>query len=370
MNLLVFAHRGEAKAFLNSKEYKPLRSAPVKDLYQSDNDFLLLTGEGIEHAMIKTAIALTYLHSQNLKIQAVINLGIAGSIDPNSDSDTGPDPDKGTIGKIYPIRTIYADRHKTEFKSFTTANKDTTTDLVTVDQRILDTSKCSKLRVLADTVDRESWGIAYSVETYFKIPFYCFKLISDNVNTESEFCQRVKEESENFSIKLYQYFSQHFITSLQQSNEQGSLEGLPDELTSDLPTELNSFYFTSAQKNLFLALLGRLNLKATDIFTQFDLEELLEKKSTPKEKTKVLLNLLQQELSPRTYQIKSYFDEISKHASDQISQFQIDPNIEKREIRLSAHFNSRDEIEQIRENLANFPLDSVQAVFDGNLSDV
>lgn len=352
MNLLIFAHRGEARAFLNSEQYQVLKNAPVLDLYQGPENFLLITSEGIEQAMLKTSMCLTYLHTLGHRIDSVVNLGICGAIAQNQNL---------AIGSIHPIRTIYAYRSKPEFKSFTTDSASAKFDLITLDERLLKQEQCQKLLPLGPLVDREAWAIAYSTKLYFKLPFYCFKLISDNINFETEFCQRIKEQAEQYSIALYQYYREHF------ENSQSPL-GLGRQ--ADLPPELNTLYFTKAQKNLFFSLLDKLALKPNQIVERYNLSELIESKKTPKDKTKILLKKMQKEISPLRFEIKEHLDALAKQANSELAQFQFDPNLEKQEIRASIKFKNEQERSQAIQAVQQFPLEDFSKIFDGQIQDL
>ena len=83
-------------------------------------------------------------------------------------------------------------------------------DLVTTERRVLNAEQSKKILPIAKLVDREAWGIFYAIQQSFKIPFKCLKMVSDNVHHDTDFCQRIKESAEKYSISLYQYFSEHF----------------------------------------------------------------------------------------------------------------------------------------------------------------
>lgn len=348
MRLLIFAHRGEAKAFLGADTYSAEKSAPIADLYQSESNFLLITGEGIEPAMLKTAMTLTYLHSIDSLPNEIINLGICGSIDPR---------DKELVGKVLEIRTIYANRDKTEFKSFT-CHSDSKQDLITTSKRILEAEQTEKLLPIAKLVDREAWGVFYAIQQTFKVQFKCIKMVSDNVHHENEFCQRIKETAEQYSIALYQYFSENFQTSYEETT------GLDKD--HPLPKELSSFYFTYAQKNLFLSLCEKLNIKPHEVLQHYNLTDVIESKTTPKEKTKVLIQKMQESLSPMLFKLREELSQKSKSFSDDKIHFSFDPNLEKEEVKANLQFKDDAELEHVITKLKSFPLHEFQKVYRGD----
>lgn len=350
MKLLIFAHRGEAKAFFSSDNLSHDKNSPLTDLYYGESYYLLMTGEGHENAMNKTSIALTYLKQQSIEIKQVINLGICGSINPNNDD----------LNQIIPIRTLYSFRGKQDFKSFTCANLENSNasrmDLITVEDRVLKKEKVNDLLPIANLVDREAWAIAYSVFSFFKIPFFCIKLVSDNVHFEDEFCKNIKENAENYSIQLYQYYIEIF--NLPDTNKE----------EEDLPLELKDFYFTQAQKNLFFALKEKLQLTYLEMITQFDIPNISKSKKLPKEKTKDLITKMQKALSPISYQLKEDLEaKIKPFQSNHLS-FQFDRSLESDKIKGHFNFSDSKERDDIILSLQNFPIDSVKAIFDGQIS--
>ena len=80
MILLTFAHRPEAKAFLS--HFKSLRSHPKhKNLYVSQDEkiALLITAEGI----LTSSNSLSFSLGLIPKVDLIINLGVAGSLNPD-----------------------------------------------------------------------------------------------------------------------------------------------------------------------------------------------------------------------------------------------------------------------------------------------
>jgi hypothetical protein len=345
MKLLTFAHRGEAKAFLAAQTFNLDKSAPLADLFVSNGSYLLITGEGIETAMIKTAVALTYLNSKNELPKEVFNIGICGAIDPSQ---------ANLVGEVQEIRTVYAAREKTEFKSFTSAS-DSRTDLITTSERVLKPEQTERLLPIAKLVDREAWGVCLGLQQTFKLPFRCLKLVSDNVHHETEFCQRVKEKAEDYSIKLFQYYNEHYANEHLADSKQDNF----------LPKELGQLYFTQAQKNLFYSLCDKLKIEPTKVLDHYDMNETLESKKTPKEKTKVLIQLMQESLSPMLYKLRSQLEEKSRKSSNQNIRFNFDPNLEREDIHASIQFKTEDERAKVIEKLKNFPLEDFQKVYRG-----
>lgn len=81
--LLIFAHYGEAQAFIDS----PIPGTDV-----------LICGEGLSHALYKTSESLIH---EGEKYASVVNLGIAGSFSPQH-----------KVGDIFSIKTVYAEKDR------------------------------------------------------------------------------------------------------------------------------------------------------------------------------------------------------------------------------------------------------------------
>ena len=75
MLLLTIAHRGEAQEFLN-RTFTQAVDFHFPGVYRDGDQLLLLTGEGIEQAILRISSVLTYFGS---KIDRVLNMGIAGA---------------------------------------------------------------------------------------------------------------------------------------------------------------------------------------------------------------------------------------------------------------------------------------------------
>ena len=90
MQLLIFAHRGEAQVFIS--EMNTVADESFPDLYKSDNCYILICGEGIQNASIRTAAVISRYHES---IDSVLNFGIAGALDKSL-----------KLKKIVQIRTV------------------------------------------------------------------------------------------------------------------------------------------------------------------------------------------------------------------------------------------------------------------------
>ena len=171
MELLTFAHRGEAKAFLKRDQFGPVPFF-FDGLYKNDQRYLLIHGEGPQITSEKVSVVCGAFRNE---IHAVINMGVCGSLKENDFK----------IGTIYPIRTCYKED---EFKSFSTANK-TGVDIISSKERVMSPEKVKNLSYFAPLVDREAWAVGSVCQT-LDIPFYSYKMVSDYSDNE-DICQLV-----------------------------------------------------------------------------------------------------------------------------------------------------------------------------------
>jgi len=188
MNLLTFAHRGEAQHFLKNDDYKPLEFE-FKGLYKNERNYLLITGEGLQ----STEERMSALLSQpNLTIYKVINLGIAGTFDENL-----------KLESVHSVKLI-----KKEDESETFQSSDVYADIICISafNRVLNVEYKNNLAKRAQIVDRELWAYAKVCNKY-QIPIYSFKLISDYAGDTTDFHQIIQKSKEH-SKKLYDYYNE------------------------------------------------------------------------------------------------------------------------------------------------------------------
>ncbi|MCY4523644.1 MAG: hypothetical protein OXB84_02775 [Halobacteriovoraceae bacterium] len=265
MNLLVFAHRNEAWRFLENKKLQPL-SFGFPGLYGNGKELLLITKEGRQNCTERLSAVLSFYRA---KITTVTNMGIAGALD----RQLRP-------YNIYKVRTCYA---QGEFKSFTTAVCDhkELQDCITARERVSDSQKASFLSSFAPLVDRECWAVG-SVCALFKIPFYCFKLVSDQAN---ENCLDIANKGKEFSEHLY---------SFHEKFDYPPAKVIPSFHLND------DFYLTVSQKNHYQALIKKLAIKwqknEQGTLEKLNLADIAKAAKKPKERTNLLLQRIRENL--------------------------------------------------------------------------
>lgn len=185
MKLLTFAHRGEAQYFINADNYKPV-DFEFKGLFKNDESYLLITGEGLQNTSKKLSV---FFSQQSIKIDKLINIGIAGALDSSLELDS-----------IYCINKVYSEEYDQIFFSEDSNNK---INCVTAKNRVLDKEYAELLLKMAPIVDLELWACA-KICSEFGIPLQSFKLISDYAGNSltDDIIKKVKV----FSEKLYNYY--------------------------------------------------------------------------------------------------------------------------------------------------------------------
>jgi len=270
MFLLCFAHKNEAQAFLKISHYT--RHHHFKgDLFvdtQNHFDPILITGEGMSSTLFSVTQALSLMSSE---IQAVINLGVAGAVEP-----------KMELNHIYPIRSVYAEN---EFKSFTTSCEKSKWDIISVNKRVYAESDCLRFLPFAPLIDRELWAIGFAAKE-MQVPFYAYKLVSDYAQS-AQICGQVQAQAKIFSQNLALYWQETKEKLLLKKNEIKNSKIFP------YPKEI---YLTEAMKNQYQNLMNRLSIlhekKSSDILGQALIQDILKKKWTAKKKGQSLINNL------------------------------------------------------------------------------
>lgn len=190
--LLLFAHKGEASFFLQNIPHTPIDFF-FKGLFNSENYFLLLTGEGLQNASEKTISVLTQFNHQ---IDSIYNIGTAGSLNENIYTD-----------EIHWIKSVVAGSvARREYKTFYSSDTSAVTTCISAYERITDIESRRQLSAFGDIVDRELWAIG-SAAKFFNLPFSALKYISDDYKN-TDFCADVIKKAPLISEQLYREFIQ------------------------------------------------------------------------------------------------------------------------------------------------------------------
>lgn len=201
MNLLTFAHKGEAKAFLSGQPYSLLK----KNVYKSKNDYLIITGEGMEKSSNSLRLFLTDYH---LEISDIINFGTAGAISNNI-----------KIYHIYQVNRILkeirtSDTQTEESISNTyelkcTSNLDSVACISAKERVLSDEYNLELKKFNAQIVDMELWGLADTAKE-FDIAISSYKAISDFAHKDIS-PKEIKEISSKLSKKLFETYKKKYF---------------------------------------------------------------------------------------------------------------------------------------------------------------
>jgi len=197
--LLVFAHKGEAQAFLTHFRASPIRLPSLEKiaLFEAKEFFLLLSGEGRVGTCQKLGEVLEVLAKD---LSKVINLGVAGAL------GQGP-----PLGSVYLVDQIFAFQVPA-LKCSPATGLELSANLFTADQRILSGSEALELAKLAPMVDREAHGLAQAAQLY-DLPFISVKVISDqpwqmeNTASDRKYQKSVQEKAGEWSALLLQAYN-------------------------------------------------------------------------------------------------------------------------------------------------------------------
>lgn len=349
--LLIFAHRGEARAFLKYFEMTKYASSHLELYSNPEQDlFVLLTGEGVLDAMATTCAALGHLHN---KIKKLVNIGIAGSIHPSIKKD-----------QIHTIRTCYAQEsvQKMFFKSYTLEGGEV--DAVSASQRILHSKDCNYLQAFAPIVDRELWGVAKAAQM-FALPLKSIKYISDEAWTQNEaqLCERMKEQAHEYSEQLLNYYLDH--------------SDVQEEVEPELTSEFHSFYqltgthFTVSMKKKMNGLLKALTIK--DEYTDFLIraQEQIQKDSIAKIRPKVCaqncLQLAQQMLMPFDHQVELALNKLATPFFENGIDVQFDPSREQSSFWIKTQIQHPKHLEKLRNAIDQFNYHELEKILQGQI---
>ena len=349
MILLTFAHRPEAKAFLNY--FNTLKAHPSqKNLYTNEKlkISILITGEGFLSSALTLTRALTLMPD----ILEVINMGVAGALTSVFE-----------VGDIVQAKTAYLGKNagtkSMEFKSFPLSclkSDIACYDIVTTEQRLLSANEKKYYSHFGEIVDREAWGLAQAAQMQHT-SFSSIKIISDTLENE-EFCQLVKESADKFSSDLLNFFMENI------NNE---IAPIQIKQESDLEKFLYShpkLFLTVAQKNIITKFSKKIKLSETIIE---DLDQIIEQniKRKPKDISKTVLDYLTQSYSPTIHHLtvqakKEIFSLNTPHIK-----FCADPIFESSKIEFSGVIKNENDLIEAIAQLKKLSIHKWKSIING-----
>jgi hypothetical protein len=322
--LLIFAHYGEAQAFIDS----PIPGTDV-----------LICGEGLSHALYKTSESLIH---EGEKYASVVNLGIAGSFSPQH-----------KVGDIFSIKTVYAEN---EFKSFKLDDENAKVDLISAQKRIKRNEDQKSLSHYANLVDRELWAIAFACSKK-KYKLYSYKLVSDRAD-ETVVCENIAENAKTYSKQLYDYFLMNFPQM--EKIERSLAKGLPQEWE-------NHFHFSHTQRKKLESLTERLSLLGmTDLYSDELLESCKLSSPLPKDRTNFLLKKLAHLLNPSMAKVEAKLDELVSPLVDIGAKVHFSPEFEEEYFTISMKIETEKNLEKLKKSLDEINYRDIVDVLQGN----
>lgn len=336
MQLLYFAHRGEAQTFISALKGKKC-DFKAFDLYSFDKGLILIGSEGIE----STLIAITKTLTAFSHISEILNFGTSGIL-------RGP----LEVGEIYSIRTSYGFLEQSpRFHSFSSEDS-SGIDCISSASRVLDDEHSKKLQPFAHCVDRELWAISQCA-SIFKVPFYAYKYMSDIAGKTTN-CLDIKYQAKNISDELYQKY-----LSLKDSSYK------VDEDNFDIDLKM-TFSQKAQLKKLLSALAIKRSLSYQDILASYPIEELKKNEKSDKEVCKKLIFFMREDLNPLQSKIDQKFGELFTPIETTGASVVLDSKLEKKKFSIRMDINSDKNLKELAHSLKNFNYQDFLSVMDGN----
>ena len=327
------AHHGEAQGVIETFKLKKIS----QDIFQGENVFLLLTGEGPFEASTKTALAIS-----RYNIQSVLNAGIAGTLS-----------DEFKIHDVVMVRSLYlVNGHHTHFKTFQTHQDGV--DCITSFDRILHKDSAQKLKGVGHIVDREAWGVAMAAKTA-GIPFKAIKVISDHAGS-IEACELIKDAAPVFSDILVQKI----------------IEILNEKLPAkeDLP-KFPGLHFTFSTGHRFNTLLNKIMIKdetsKEEAISRLGLEAITNNELTPKERTRRLLDKMDCLIDPVKSHMQQTTNTLTKRFKESGLNISFDQTWENPQVTISLEVSSDEELSNKIDSLKVLSIKPFSDLMEGKL---
>ena len=188
--LIAAAHRGEIQHFFTKIAYTKIKGMPYT-LYESDLHFILIMGEGEKNVKTNLKKILSIFDD---RISSVINLGIAGTLN----------PEIARLEEVYSVSQIFKQDPSGGIDPIVieTESKPGLRCISSL-ERILQSDEANTLSQYADIVDREAWSLA-TIAGEYNISLKVYKYISDIPGEKSN--SEIITSASNFSEKLYSFY--------------------------------------------------------------------------------------------------------------------------------------------------------------------
>ncbi|MCO4753979.1 MAG: hypothetical protein KC478_05830 [Bacteriovoracaceae bacterium] len=332
MDLLIFAHRGEAQQFIKRLSLKA--SEDTQGLYVGENTLLLITGEGIYEVFAKLGLVLG-----QYPISRAFNIGIAGSLS-----------EKIELGKVYEVKTAYNFTQKVQFQSFTLSESAHAKDTITSSERVLTNESASELSNFAPIVDREVWAVAKTCAAA-GVELRSYKLISDVAGEQTD-CFDLKQKALEFSTTLLEFW-----LGLEHNET-------PFDDSISYPIQMS---FT--QKAKYQKLVDSLSLNTNFDHKTFatDFLNSLGDKYSSKQKANLLLERMELGLNPVKLATKESFEKLSMPAKEIGATLLFDKNFEKKKFTLQMEINDQKNIENLSKLSEALNFSDFEKIWNGSI---
>lgn len=187
------------------------------------------------------------------------------------------------------------------------------------------------------------------------IPFRSIKVISDRAGT-LDACELVREKAQELSQLMVTIFEEKL------NHPRHSFGGY------DLP----GFHFTFTSRHRLMNLLRKLsikkNLQEEELLKILPLEELRALEVSPKEKARLLLDELDNQLDPVKKVIQAKLDTLAKDFQQKGFRLQSDPQLERPKLTISFEAANNDDLQDKARALQTLSLEVFSSMMNGALN--
>lgn len=310
--------------------------------YKTENEYILITGEGIQNSTEKLGAFLA-LHHQEIK--KIINFGVCGLLDPGY---------KEYFEKLIQVRTVYLClKDQMEFKSYSLGQieKLIKLDCITHSDRTHKTD----LIPFGQVIDRELWAYC-SVASKFKIELNSIKCVSDIVNeSEDNICELVKEKANFYSDLFFEFYHENFSEA--------------DIVEEDNFPSSDSFFFSFSQKKRFISLCKKLEIKDISYdHLSIVIKELESKEfQTKKHRTTALLLKMEEMLKPIKHILEEKINPFKEYFKDLDTNFSYDRSFESTSFQINSKIENEEDMILLSQKLREFPYKKWKEFFKGQI---
>ncbi len=334
MNLIVFAHRNEAFAFLKAKKWQSL-SLAGKTYFRTESELLCICGEGRENAQFWTASLCS-----KYPVEQIYNFGSCAALDR-----------KLQLEQIHSVKTSIANKgqKEMEFKTFSLQQSDGLV-CMSAQERVQSRELADFYESFAQLCDRELWGIAFAAKQ-ISIPLRAYKYVSDFA--DSPLCFEIREHAKELSSKFLEVYESKDV-----------------EVSSVEPLKLpENFHFSQHQKQEFEKRIRDLKIKfqcsEQEVLEKLGCKELAAQAIHKKEKSKILLKRMHTAFDPFHAQLQEKIESEFHSKPPSIRKIQWDSNFEDKNYEFTLQAKSKEEFQEALQYLNSIDFGRLEKYFQG-----